>query len=51
MNAPSVLLLFLLRSGIESVPNNAKVHYNFANLMKDMGKLPEAAHYYAQTLR
>ncbi|XP_022258926.1 transmembrane and TPR repeat-containing protein 1-like, partial [Limulus polyphemus] len=36
----------LFRSGLESVPQNAKVHYNFANLQKDLGDVDLAVKHY-----
>ncbi|XP_076346321.1 protein O-mannosyl-transferase TMTC1-like isoform X2 [Tachypleus tridentatus] len=36
----------LFRSGLESVPQNAKVHYNFANLQKDLGEVDLAVKHY-----
>ena len=44
-NTPS-----LYRSGMYTVPGNAKVHYNYANLLKDMGRTDEAILYYRNTL-
>ncbi|XP_034019373.1 LOW QUALITY PROTEIN: protein O-mannosyl-transferase TMTC1 [Thalassophryne amazonica] len=41
----------LFRSGIQSLPHNAKVHYNFANFLKDIGRDPEAIHHYNNALR
>ncbi|XP_076350106.1 protein O-mannosyl-transferase TMTC1-like isoform X2 [Tachypleus tridentatus] len=36
----------LFKSGIESVPQNAKVHYNYANLQKDLGNVETAIKHY-----
>lgn len=36
----------LFRSGLTSVPQNAKVHYNFANLQKDLGNVDSATEHY-----
>lgn len=36
----------LFRSGIQTLPHNAKVHYNFANFLKDNGRHQEAIHHY-----
>ena len=34
------------RSGIRTVPHNAKVHYNYANFLKDSARDEEAIHHY-----
>ncbi|XP_076355794.1 protein O-mannosyl-transferase TMTC1-like isoform X1 [Tachypleus tridentatus] len=36
----------LFKSGLESVPQNAKVHYNFANFQKDTGNIELAIKHY-----
>ncbi|XP_068573239.1 protein O-mannosyl-transferase TMTC1 isoform X2 [Cebidichthys violaceus] len=41
----------LFRSGIQTLPHNAKVHYNYANFLKDSGRHQEAIHHYATALR
>ncbi|KAG7455920.1 hypothetical protein MATL_G00246240 [Megalops atlanticus] len=41
----------LFRSGIQTVPHNAKVHYNYANFLKDQGRNQEAIHHYKTALR
>ncbi|KAF6722281.1 Transmembrane and TPR repeat-containing protein 1 [Oryzias melastigma] len=41
----------LFRSGIQTLPHNAKVHYNYANFLKDSGRREEAAHHYNTALR
>lgn len=41
----------LFRSGIRTLPHNAKVHYNFANFLKDTGRHQEAIHHYSIALR
>ncbi|KAJ0069959.1 hypothetical protein NL108_017663, partial [Boleophthalmus pectinirostris] len=41
----------LFRSGIQTLPQNAKVHYNYANFLKDTGRHPEAVHHYNIALR
>ncbi|XP_030643209.1 protein O-mannosyl-transferase TMTC1 [Chanos chanos] len=41
----------LFRSGIQTVPHNAKVHYNYANFLKDKGRNQEAIHHYKTALR
>ncbi|XP_064627228.1 protein O-mannosyl-transferase TMTC1-like [Lineus longissimus] len=40
----------LFRSGLETLPNNPKMHYNFANFLKDTAKFEEAIHHYRMTL-
>ncbi|XP_034381759.1 protein O-mannosyl-transferase TMTC1 isoform X2 [Cyclopterus lumpus] len=41
----------LFRSGIQTLPHNAKVHYNYANFLKDIGRHQEAIHHYTTALR
>ncbi|KAL6117158.1 tmtc1 [Pungitius sinensis] len=41
----------LFRSGIQTLPHNAKVHYNYANFLKDTGRHQQAIHHYATALR
>uniref|UniRef100_UPI00358F7ACC protein O-mannosyl-transferase TMTC1 n=1 Tax=Myxine glutinosa TaxID=7769 RepID=UPI00358F7ACC len=41
----------LFRSGVQTLPHNAKAHYNYANWLKDVGRLAEAAQHYQETLR
>ncbi|XP_034719064.1 protein O-mannosyl-transferase TMTC1 [Etheostoma cragini] len=41
----------LFRSGIQTLPHNAKVHYNYANFLKDGGRHQEAIHHYTTALR
>uniref|UniRef100_A0A8C6T8U9 dolichyl-phosphate-mannose--protein mannosyltransferase n=1 Tax=Neogobius melanostomus TaxID=47308 RepID=A0A8C6T8U9_9GOBI len=41
----------LFRSGIHTLPHNAKVHYNFANFLKDTGRHQEAIRHYNIALR
>lgn len=41
----------LFRSGIQTLPHNAKVHYNFANFLKDTGRHQEAIRHYSIALR
>ncbi|XP_072309449.1 protein O-mannosyl-transferase TMTC1 isoform X1 [Eucyclogobius newberryi] len=41
----------LFRSGIQTLPHNAKVHYNYANFLKDAGRHLEAVHHYHVALR
>jgi len=35
-----------VRSGLLSTPNNAKVHYNYANLQADVGNVSLAVEHY-----
>ena len=39
------------RSGLKTVPNNAKIHYNYANVLKEEGRLSEATKHYKEALR
>ncbi|XP_041833388.1 protein O-mannosyl-transferase TMTC1 [Melanotaenia boesemani] len=41
----------LFRSGIQTLPHNAKVHYNYANFLKDNGRHQEAIYHYNTALR
>uniref|UniRef100_A0A3P9IBC1 dolichyl-phosphate-mannose--protein mannosyltransferase n=1 Tax=Oryzias latipes TaxID=8090 RepID=A0A3P9IBC1_ORYLA len=41
----------LFRSGIQTLPHNAKVHYNYANFLKDNGRQDEAVYHYNTALR
>ncbi|GAB6018796.1 transmembrane and tetratricopeptide repeat containing 1 [Chamberlinius hualienensis] len=41
----------LFKSGLETLPHNAKMHYNFANLQNDLGNVQEAIKHYKETLR
>ncbi|XP_033930669.1 protein O-mannosyl-transferase TMTC1 isoform X2 [Pseudochaenichthys georgianus] len=41
----------LFRSGIQTLPHNAKVHYNYANFLKDNIRHQEAIHHYTTALR
>lgn len=41
----------LFRSGIQTLPHNAKVHYNYANFLKDQARHQEAIHHYKTALR
>uniref|UniRef100_A0A672IIM1 dolichyl-phosphate-mannose--protein mannosyltransferase n=1 Tax=Salarias fasciatus TaxID=181472 RepID=A0A672IIM1_SALFA len=41
----------LFRSGIQTLPHNAKVHYNYANFLKDSGRHQEAILHYTAALR
>ncbi|KAM6987108.1 protein O-mannosyl-transferase TMTC1 isoform 2-T2 [Aplochiton taeniatus] len=44
-------VLYMPRSGIQTLPHNAKVHYNYANFLKDSGRHQEAIHHYTTALR
>uniref|UniRef100_A0A8C9WAT5 dolichyl-phosphate-mannose--protein mannosyltransferase n=1 Tax=Scleropages formosus TaxID=113540 RepID=A0A8C9WAT5_SCLFO len=41
----------LFRSGIQTLPHNAKVHYNYANFLKDCGRNHEAIYHYKIALK
>ncbi|XP_032222074.1 protein O-mannosyl-transferase TMTC1 [Nematostella vectensis] len=41
----------LFRSGVETLPHNAKVHYNYGNFLKDIGDIEAAKHHYAISLK
>ncbi|XP_010627274.1 protein O-mannosyl-transferase TMTC1 isoform X2 [Fukomys damarensis] len=41
----------LFRSGVETLPHNAKVHYNYANFLKDQGRNREAIYHYRTALK
>jgi len=40
-----------IRSGLLSTPNNAKVHYNYANLQADVGDVSLAVKHYHTAIR
>ncbi|KAM4883341.1 LOW QUALITY PROTEIN: protein O-mannosyl-transferase TMTC1-like [Thomomys bottae] len=40
----------LFRSGVETLPHNAKDHYNYANFLKDQGRNQEAVYHYRTAL-
>ncbi|XP_044290018.1 protein O-mannosyl-transferase TMTC1 isoform X2 [Varanus komodoensis] len=40
----------LFRSGVQTLPHNAKVHYNYANFLKDQGRNREAIYHYKTAL-
>ncbi|XP_012780729.3 protein O-mannosyl-transferase TMTC1 isoform X3 [Maylandia zebra] len=44
-------VLYMPSSGIQTLPHNAKVHYNYANFLKDAGRHQEAIHHYTTALR
>ena len=39
------------RSGLATVPGNAKVFFNYANYLKDSGRGQEAIQYYRTAIR
>ena len=41
----------LIRSGLWSTPNNAKVHYNYANLQTDVGNVSLAVKHYRAAIQ
>ncbi|KAM5172941.1 protein O-mannosyl-transferase TMTC1 [Mantella aurantiaca] len=41
----------LFRSGVQTLPHNAKVHYNYANFLKDQNRKQEAVDHYRTVLR
>ncbi|NXL94025.1 TMTC1 protein, partial [Alectura lathami] len=40
----------LFSSGVKTLPHNAKVHYNYANFLKDQGRNTEAIYHYKTAL-
>ena len=45
------LSLYFLRSGLKTQPWNAKMHYNFGNVLKEEGQTREAIKHYKTALR
>ncbi|XP_059701863.1 protein O-mannosyl-transferase TMTC1 [Haemorhous mexicanus] len=41
----------LFSSGVKTLPHNAKVHYNYANFLKDQGRSVEAIYHYKTALK
>uniref|UniRef100_A0A7M4FK32 dolichyl-phosphate-mannose--protein mannosyltransferase n=1 Tax=Crocodylus porosus TaxID=8502 RepID=A0A7M4FK32_CROPO len=41
----------LFSSGVKTLPHNAKVHYNYANFLKDQGRHNEAIYHYKTALK
>ncbi|XP_046645725.1 protein O-mannosyl-transferase TMTC1-like isoform X2 [Daphnia pulicaria] len=41
----------LFSSGLRTMPNNAKIHYNYANLQRDMGDWDQAVYHYRQAIQ
>jgi hypothetical protein len=46
-----IALPSLRRAGLKALPHNAKLHYNFANFLRDTGQLDLAAKHYREALR
>jgi hypothetical protein len=46
-----IALPLLRRAGLKALPQNAKLHYNFANFLRDTGQLDLAAKHYREALR
>uniref|UniRef100_A0A4W2IMI2 dolichyl-phosphate-mannose--protein mannosyltransferase n=1 Tax=Bos indicus x Bos taurus TaxID=30522 RepID=A0A4W2IMI2_BOBOX len=44
-------VLYMPRSGVQTLPHNAKVHYNYANFLKDQGRNREAIYHYRTALK
>nr|XP_040136780.1 protein O-mannosyl-transferase TMTC1 isoform X5 [Ictidomys tridecemlineatus] len=44
-------VLYTPRSGVQTLPHNAKVHYNYANFLKDQGRNREAIYHYRTALK
>jgi len=47
----SILRSNFCRSGVETLPHNAKAHYNYANFLKDVGRSEEARYHYETALQ
>ncbi|KAH3738543.1 protein O-mannosyl-transferase TMTC1-like [Dreissena polymorpha] len=41
----------LFRSGLSTMPHNAKVHYNYGNVLKDRGQRDDAVAHYREAIR
>ncbi|XP_071526882.1 protein O-mannosyl-transferase TMTC1-like [Panulirus ornatus] len=41
----------LFLAGLRTLPHNAKMHYNFANLQRDLGNAELAKHHYGEAIR
>ncbi|XP_051483871.1 protein O-mannosyl-transferase TMTC1 isoform X5 [Apus apus] len=50
-NPASFSPYFLTSSGVKTLPHNAKVHYNYANFLKDQGRNAEAIYHYKTALK
>ncbi|XP_041906411.1 protein O-mannosyl-transferase TMTC1 isoform X3 [Corvus kubaryi] len=44
-------VLYMPSSGVKTLPHNAKVHYNYANFLKDQGRNIEAIYHYKTALK
>ncbi|XP_071831063.1 protein O-mannosyl-transferase TMTC1-like isoform X2 [Apostichopus japonicus] len=44
-------ILYIPRSGLISLPHNAKMHYNWGNYQRDMNNTLLAVHHYRETIR
>ncbi|XP_038010133.1 protein O-mannosyl-transferase TMTC1 isoform X2 [Motacilla alba alba] len=44
-------VLYMPSSGVKTLPHNAKVHYNYANFLKDQGRNVEAIYHYKTALK
>ncbi len=42
---------FQCRSGLHTIPHNAKIHFNYANFLKDSGRTREAIEHYETALQ
>ncbi|ELU04911.1 hypothetical protein CAPTEDRAFT_30250, partial [Capitella teleta] len=42
---------YILISGLHVLPHNAKLHYNFGNLLKDTGRPIEAMSHYEKAIK
>lgn len=40
----------LFKSGVSTLPHNAKAHYNYANFLKDVGRSAEAVQHYKEAV-
>uniref|UniRef100_A0A8C4YN19 Transmembrane O-mannosyltransferase targeting cadherins 1 n=1 Tax=Gopherus evgoodei TaxID=1825980 RepID=A0A8C4YN19_9SAUR len=50
-NPASFSPYLLTSSGVQTLPHNAKVHYNYANFLKDQGRNSEAIYHYKTALK
>lgn len=41
----------LVRAGLAALPHNAKMHYNYANCLRDQGEASNARRHYVEALR
>ena len=51
LNHSPISLLYLIRSGLQSLSNNAKMHYNWANYLKDINQTIKAESHYREAIR